>query len=514
MRFSTALLCFLFLAPVALAGLVEEGALLEKNVFVNGTLNHSFVLNESSLFTISPSERVGVFTVENPSNEMLEVFVARLEEEQWEVIAPLGNVSPRSSRLLEYNMSFIYAGSIQEDSELAVIAETKTGVIGSSFVVREDWTVYEEELKSSMGLVLLAVPLLGLLLIALAVLMLLIASSTKHFIEEGEAPDEYSLHTLLMPHFRGRPLSEQVADLLINPGFWVVELGATLFLVLLIFISAFDSVPWEIALIDFVVGGFACFVMPFIYLLVAWLMDLYEREPLRFPASLFLWGLFSGFLAFWLNVIADLIASALFGMALGDVGTGIAFLLSALIAAPVFEELSKGFGVLVASGHHEMNDTYDGLLYGFAAGLGFSAIENWFYFTSTNNPVAAGGIAAWAFLMVYRGFFNSLAHGWFTATTGAFIGFFKARKSLKKWSALAFIPGVLLAMLLHGLFNFFAMVDGLVMFFTEIPVFIFNPSSVMILSAVYLLLVVPYALWESKRRMRGARSKRRKRAGT
>ena len=54
-------------------------------------------------------------------------------------------------------------------------------------------------------------------------------------------------------------------------------------------------------------------------------------------------------------------------------------IIATAVLAPVIEEIIKSAGVVVMSAHHEMNDTLDGLLYGFVVGVGFSAVENWFY---------------------------------------------------------------------------------------------------------------------------------------
>ena len=240
--------------------------------------------------------------------------------------------------------------------------------------------------------------------------------------------------------------------------------------------------------------------MPFVYLMLAWLLDLWDREPLRFPASLFMWGIMAAFIAFWVNTIVGLVLDLILGAGLGGIGIGISSLIGAVMIAPVVEEISKGFGVLVASGHHEMQDTYDGLLYGFAAGVGFAAIENWFYFAAHNTPATTGGLGGWLFFVAYRSLFNSLGHGWFTASTGAVIGFMKNQPSLRRFAFVGFIPGVLIAMTLHATFNFFAVVDGIIEFVTQMPIFVFNPMLVILLTAAYLVIMA-LALLETKARV-------------
>ena len=95
--------------------------------------------------------------------------------------------------------------------------------------------------------------------------------------------------------------------------------------------------------------------------------------------------------------------------------------------------MKSSAGVLTLSGHHDYNDTLTGLLLGFSCGVGFAFIENWFYFSAKVNPFDIGFLA-WGQLIIYRSFFNTLAHGCFTAATGTLIGFLK---SAPKYARLA-----------------------------------------------------------------------------
>ena len=489
-------LVLLFIAPLALA--LEQGDIVEEGAFANGTLDAGFSLNSSSRFTDSPTPVRMTFTIRNSYATDLHVFLAVRSDGGWEVVDEVGVAPAGRTAVLEYNASFQYGGSTTEDTEFALVAENGGGMVGRQFSVPEQWEAYESYLKGSLfGLGIFIVPVLGAVLLVLVTTALFAALGRKHHPKEG---DEYTVRTLFLPHVRGRPIGEIVADLIINPAFWLFELACGLLLVLLILLLSVVSISLEIALIVFVIGGVVCWLMPFVYLLLAWLLDIWDREPLRFPASLFLWGIMAAFIAFWINTILGVFLDALLGVGLGRIGTGIASIIGAIMIAPVVEELAKGFGVLVVSGHHEMHDTYDGLLYGFAAGVGFAAIENWFYFAAQNNPAAAGGIGGWLFLVAYRSLFNSLGHGWFTASTGALIGFMKNRPSLRRYAFLGFIPGVLIAMALHAIFNFFAVVDGVIEFVTQMPIFIFNPTLVVLLTLAYLVLMA-LALLETRGRV-------------
>lgn len=482
---------------------LEEGDLLERNSFADGSILADFQANSSLSFTKSPSAIKFFFTVRNPESKPIDIYLAIFDkdEEKWTIIKQLGRASPFGTTVFEYEANFEYAGLSSETDEFALIGESDTGFVGKIFTVEEKWEAYENYLKSNIGLIaLIFVPLILLILVALGVFALFQASFGRRKDDKGE----YTLSTLFFPRIKGRPASELIADILINPVFWAFEVFCGLILIALILILSISTISFEIALLLFIVGGVVCWLMPFVYLISIWLLEVWEREPLRFPVSLFMWGIFAAFIAFWLNMVVDFIGGGIFGLVLGSVGASLFTVISAILFAPFIEEFAKGFGVLIASGHHELNDTFDGILYGFAAGMGFAAVENWLYFAVENNPAVAGGIEGWLFLIAYRSIFNSLGHGWFTACTGGVIGFMKARPQLRRYAVLGAIPGWLLASTLHAIFNFFAVIDGVINVFTALPIFLFNP--VMLLSVTLIFVVVlAFALKESKERVeRGA----------
>ena len=480
MRKMMALLALLAFAWVAAAAL-EKGQGLANCSFATDSLQVQMSLNRTTVFEESPSAVALSVTVQNPSDSNLEVWFAVYDKdnEEWKVIEKIGDVPARGRATLGYNASFQYTGISEEETQIAIIGEMDGRVVGRTFSVLEQWEIYEGYLKGGLsGIALIAVPVASLVLLALLAFSVLVARSRRRKPKEG---DEYTLKTLFFPHISGRPLGELLADLVINPIFWLVEAACGFVLVMIILVSSLVSIQTDIALLVFVIGGLVCWLMPFIYLTVAWTLDVWDREPLRFIASLFMWGILAAFVAFWVNTAIDLALGLFLG---GFVG-----ILTAIFVAPVVEELLKGSGVLLASGHHEMKNTYDGLLYGFAAGVGFAAIENWLYFAVQNNPASAGGIGGWIFLVTYRSLFNSLGHGWFTASTGAVIGFMKGRKSLKRYAVFGFVPGVLIAIALHATFNFFAVVDAVVELVTQVPIFIFNPLLVIVVTAIYLCIM-------------------------
>ncbi|MEE9267859.1 MAG: PrsW family glutamic-type intramembrane protease [Thermoplasmata archaeon] len=94
-----------------------------------------------------------------------------------------------------------------------------------------------------------------------------------------------------------------------------------------------------------------------------------------------------------------------------------------------------------------INEVEDGVVYGAAAGLGFAATENVAYGAVA---FAAAGLGASLILIGVRSFSSALLHA---AATGTF-GYGVAVNKLGSGKTL--LPFYLLAVLMHGTYNFFA----------------------------------------------------------
>ncbi|MBN2333949.1 PrsW family intramembrane metalloprotease [Candidatus Bathyarchaeota archaeon] len=103
--------------------------------------------------------------------------------------------------------------------------------------------------------------------------------------------------------------------------------------------------------------------------LIYWtyLSDKGEREPIVYVVLMFCWGIFSGLIAAQLNSIM-----------------GAALPVPAALVAPFVEEPIKALGLYVFLTHprtrDEFNSPLDGIIYGFAVGMGFYASENFVYY--------------------------------------------------------------------------------------------------------------------------------------
>ncbi|MGA9139772.1 MAG: PrsW family intramembrane metalloprotease [Methanocella sp.] len=460
-------------------------------IFRNGTLNAS--LSDGTDFSFS-SPSVGrdlTFRLTNPENSSMQVFLALDRDDQWNVISNLGTLKPGESKDFTYKAGFNYTGKTNETDVFGVIGKTQTRYVGKIFRIHEDWAPYERVLKSTLSVI--GVPSALVLLVILVIVMagtLAAAINIRH-----RNPGEYTMETLFFSFLRAQSISEFIADIILTPFFWVVEffLGAILVLIILL-ITLYDIRP-DIGILIFFIGGVAALFMPLIFLVIGWIADYYDREPFRFIMAMFMWGVMATFFAFFVNTALSIFLELF-------IGSGVAMLLIAVIIAPIVEETAKGLGLLILAGHHEFDSMFDGILFGFAVGMGFAAIENWLYFASNAGPVTMGGLVPWVYLILYRSLLGSLSHGCFTAATGAVIGYFKSRDSLKRFTLFAFFLGLPVAMILHASFNFAAILDSVMQSLFGTPVPVFDPLLAISVTTIYIIIGVILQLRIKDRLMR------------
>ena len=116
----------------------------------------------------------------------------------------------------------------------------------------------------------------------------------------------------------------------------------------------------------------------------------------------------------------------------------------AIVVAPFVEEFAKGLGVyIMRSGISELET---GLVLGASSGLGFAATENFFY---ELYALREGGLETFILTAILRSVSSVLLHASATAWTGYGIANKRILNGL-------LIPYYLLAVLMHGTFNFFA----------------------------------------------------------
>jgi len=474
-----ALVALLLMATMpAMAQLASDDQTYPRAIFHDGSLDARMISPTDLSFSEPGVTRELTFEVTSRRGSDTDILLALLRDDEWNVITGLGTLAPGETKTFTYTAAFDYTGKTNETDTFALIGKLPSGFTGRIFRVHEDWSAYERSLKSTLSII--GLPLAVLLLIILAIVMagtLATALNSRH-----AGNGEYTIRTLFFPIMRARPLAEKIADIIITPFFWVVELLLGSVLILLILAIALRGIRPDIGILIFFIGGVAAIFMPIIFLVIAWLADYYKREPFRFVFAMFMWGVMSTLVAFFVNT------TVLQGVELFVGSTGLALAISAVFVAPIVEETAKGLGLLTLSGHHEYDSTFDGIIYGFAVGMGFAAVENWLYFVARYGPVDAGGLLPWVYLILYRSLLGSLSHGCFTAALGGIIGFFKSKPALRRHTLAAFLIGLPVAMFLHGAGNLIVIIGSITETGLGLPVPVFDPLYTILLTTIYIII--------------------------
>lgn len=132
----------------------------------------------------------------------------------------------------------------------------------------------------------------------------------------------------------------------------------------------------------------------------------------------------------------------------------ILFLLTFFLVAPT-EELLKFLAIdtAVRIKPSFLDQIIDGIKFGIVVGLGFAAVENAIYFY---RPLLLGEGQFFLKLFLTRFFISTLAHSLYTGIMGYYIGLSR----LYRLHGSHFIrKGVLIAVVMHGVFNFFLFIN-------------------------------------------------------
>jgi RsiW-degrading membrane proteinase PrsW (M82 family) len=172
--------------------------------------------------------------------------------------------------------------------------------------------------------------------------------------------------------------------------------------------------------------------------------DKLEPEPKHLIVRTFLWGMVSAVPAIILEIPFK-------------------GLLLTVVAAPIIEEYLKYFVVRrTIYNHAEFDEPMDGIVYAAAAALGFASAENVLYlFTASASPQnfqvtmgTASASGAVLTVFVLRALFSVPGHVLFSSLWGYALG--RAKFSEEESRRKLIVKGLLLAMLMHGLFNYLA----------------------------------------------------------
>ena len=194
------------------------------------------------------------------------------------------------------------------------------------------------------------------------------------------------------------------------------------------------------------------FKMLYLYILIslfiAWiwvdyyrLIDIYERERLKYIIPMFLLGGTSVFLVFGAHkLFLDDLGFDINGNPLND------FLVSTFQVG-MLEELAKTIPFLffLALFHKQFNEPVDFLLFISVSALGFSAVENVLYFNSKGPEIING-----------RAILSSVGHMFDTSLVAYGIILYR----YKKKNILVILLFLLLASLSHGIYDFWLLFPG------------------------------------------------------
>ena len=189
------------------------------------------------------------------------------------------------------------------------------------------------------------------------------------------------------------------------------------------------------------------FIIGFSFPSLIWISYVYsfeKREPRPSKSILvaFTYGMLSTIPALLVNTAASVWLGAD-----GPHPAVIASLLAAAVVAPLVEEFSKPWGVILVS--DEVRSRLDGLIFGVTCGVGFALIENISYelsFALTGgNPAAV-----WTLGSLARGLGSIMIH----ATGAGLIGYAYGRYRLKKGSSIWGVAlAYMLAVIMHASWN-------------------------------------------------------------
>jgi RsiW-degrading membrane proteinase PrsW (M82 family) len=230
-----------------------------------------------------------------------------------------------------------------------------------------------------------------------------------------------------------------------QPSFWlflVLLLGGGLIIAL--FQAGFVGMTplgWVLSWLLLLIYAVPVFI--FIYVL-----DLYEREPVSLIISALLWGALAATTMSifgnqgWALVVFDLL----------DFDTASRWV--AALTAPFVEEVTKGMGVILIYliARREVDDVMDGFVYGALVGLGFTIIEDVFYFVNQFGGTFEGVLQGFYVRVVASGLYG---HVLYSGLFGIGVAYFVSRRQEASFGKRFWVAAALIvaAMFAHFLWN-------------------------------------------------------------
>ncbi|MBP6004720.1 MAG: PrsW family intramembrane metalloprotease [Pyrinomonadaceae bacterium] len=231
-----------------------------------------------------------------------------------------------------------------------------------------------------------------------------------------------------------------------------VGIGVTIFAIAFMMLIVAAIMFLSVGPVAAVIASVVAFVPAMLYLVPLIWLDRYDPEPLWLLALAFAWGAL-------VAVLVSFVINTFFGIAVGiAVSPEAGQAVGAVLSAPIFEEGSKGLGLvlLLIFFRKYFDDILDGIVFAGVIALGFATVENVLYY---GRALAGGGFGALALIFFLRGILSPFAHVSFTAMTG--IGCGIARESHNKAVRILLpLVGYIGAVILHAIWNGMAVIGG------------------------------------------------------
>ncbi len=248
-----------------------------------------------------------------------------------------------------------------------------------------------------------------------------------------------------------------------------IGVGLTLFAIAFLTLVVAALMFLSVGIVPAVIASVVAFVPAILYLLPLIWLDRYDPEPIWLLGLAFAWGAL-------VAVVVSFMINTVFGVAVGiAVSPEAGEAVGAVMSAPIFEEGSKGLGlvILLIFFRRYFDDILDGIVFAGVIALGFATVENVLYYGRALGEAGLGGLL---FLFVLRGIMSPFAHVTFTSMTG--IGCGISRESHNSFVKIALpVVGYIGAVTLHAIWNGMAVIGGLQGFVVgylilEIPFFL------------------------------------------
>lgn len=446
----------------------------------SATLDADIQIGDNKLLS-NPARIAVIVNVTNPEDDDWIIYLISEDEQGvWRTENVLGVAQKHSKARFPIDFEVRYSGTNTVTRDYAIVARGGVVPQGKYFKVEQDWSGYETNSRADMSsLAQVVVPIAILVISGILVFLAVWGAASR---SQGRYSKEYTIANFFFPHLKDVPFGELIADLMINPFVWAAQ--AVLLLILTMSLMTAGKVVDEHLIVLITMSLVGAILMPLIYLTIVWVQnEIVERMPLRFLIGSFIYGA----IAALISLIVNSIVVKMVGPVLGF-DTMTVMLLSTVALIPLIEEMVKASGLLILWNHHEYSDSLHGLHIGFAVGLGFAFVENWFYFASKTDPLHMG-ITTWIGFIIYRSFFNSIAHASFSATFGGIMGWTKSQ-GWHGFAILALVPALITASLLHSVFNITAIMDGYEAMASKSMVYEYNPTMVITLASIMLILFV------------------------